>query len=143
MKMPENDKKSSLLGELVVCVRCKNPFMGKRVEGQELVCDNCIKLAERKKELELGVLDNVIESNKQMDQCIIKMKDTLTLDKQNSTTVEPKKFTKQDYFENIKKRAQTLTKSIDLLEKIDETQDEEYIEEYKKIFQALRDEHKQ
>lgn len=143
MKMPENNKKNNLLGELVVCSRCKNPFMGKQIEGQELVCDNCIKLAARKKELELGVLENVIKSNKQMDQCIIKMKNTLTVDKTNSTSVEQKKSSKQDYFESIKKRAQTLTKSIDLLEKIDETQDEEYIEEYKKIFQALRDDKNQ
>jgi hypothetical protein len=130
--MPENEKKSNLLGELVVCSRCKNPFMGKPIEGQELVCDNCIKLEERKKELELGVLDNVIESNKQMDKCIIKMKDCLS--------VEEKQYSKQDYLNSIKKRAQTLTKSIDLLEKIDETQDEAYIEEYKKMFLDMRKE---
>ena len=130
--MPENEKKSNLLGELVVCSRCRNPFMGKPMEGQELVCDNCIKLEVRKKELELGVLDNVIESNKQMDKCIIKMKDSLS--------VEEQKFSKQDFLNSIKKRAQTLTKSIDLLEKIDETQDEAYIEEYKKMFLDMRKE---
>jgi len=130
--MPENEKKGNLLGELVVCSRCKNPFMGKPIKGQELVCDNCIKLEERKKELELGVLDNVIESNKQMDKCINKMKDCLS--------VEEKQYSKQDYLNNIKKRAHTLTRSIDLLEKIDETQDEAYIEEYKKMFLEMRKE---
>ncbi len=128
--MPENDKKGNLLGELVVCSRCKNPFMGKPIEGQELVCDNCIKLEERKKELELGVLDNVIESNKQMDKCIIKMKDCLS--------VEEKQYSKQDFLNSIKKRAKTLTKSIDLLEKIDETQDEKYIDEYKSLFEKMK-----
>jgi hypothetical protein len=128
--MPENEKKGSLLGELVVCSRCKNPFMGKPIEGQELVCDNCIKLEKRKKELELGVLDNVIESNKQMDKCIIKMKDCLS--------VEEKQYSKQDFLNSIKKRAKTLTKSIDLLEKIDETQDEKYIDEYKSLFEKMK-----
>ena len=129
--MSENNKKNSLLGELVVCERCKNPFMGNPVEGQELVCDNCIKLAERKKELELGVLDNVIESNKQMDKCINKMKDCCL-------SVEKEKFSKQDFLNSIKKRAKTLTKSIELLEKIDETQDEDYIDEYKSLFEKMK-----
>ena len=128
--MPENEKKSNLLGELVVCSRCKNPFMGKQIEGQELVCDNCIKLEARKKELELGVLENVIESNKHMDESIIEMKNSLTVDKS--------KFSKQDYLQKIKKRSETLTKSIDLLEKIDETQDEAYIDEYKALFDKIR-----
>lgn len=128
--MPENEKKSNLLGELVVCSRCKNPFMGKQIEGQELVCDNCIKLEARKKELELGVLDNVIESNKHMDESIIEMKNSLTVDKA--------KFSKQDYLQKIKRRSQTLTASIDLLEKIDETQDEKYIDEYKSLFEKMK-----
>ena len=138
MKMPENDKKNSLLGELVVCSRCNNPFMGNPIEGQELVCDNCIKLEQRKNELELGVLENVIESNKQMETCIIKMKNNLTEDKDSSISLEKRKFSKQDYLTNIKRMAKTLTKSIELLEKIDETQDEDYIDEYKSLFEKIR-----
>lgn len=130
--MPENEKKNSLLGELVVCARCKNPFMGKPVEGKELVCENCIKLEQRKKELELGVLENVIKSNKHMEESIIGMKNSLTLDKA--------RFSKQDYLNRIKKRSQTLTTSIDLLEKIEETQDEKYIDEYKKLFEKMKNE---
>jgi len=136
--MPENDKKNSLLGELVVCSRCNNPFMGNPIEGQELVCDNCIKLEQRKNELEIGVLENVIESNKQMETCIIRMKNNLTVDKDSSSTVEKKQFSKQAYLDTIRKRAKTLTKSIDLLEKIGETQDEDYIDEYKSLFEEMK-----
>ena len=66
-----------------------------------------------------------------MDKCIIKMK--------NSLSVEKKQFSKQDFLNSIKRRAKTLTNSIELLEKIDETQDEEYIEEYKKLFQEIKE----
>jgi len=56
--MPEpNDK---LIVALVECSRCGNPFMIKKGQKKsgELICDNCIKLEQRKKQL----TDSVIES---------------------------------------------------------------------------------
>jgi len=138
--MPENGNNKNLKNlALRACDRCKNAFFAENyTEGQELVCDNCIKLEQRKNELELGVLENVIESNKQMDTCIIEMKNNLTVNKEINDTMEKKPYSKQEYLTNIKKRAKTLTKSIDLLEKIDETQDEEYIDEYKSLFEKMK-----
>ncbi len=140
--MPENGNDNNLknLAPLRACDRCKNAFFAEsHVEGQELVCDNCLKLEKRKNELELGVLENVIESNKQMETCIMQMKNNLTTDKEKNSAIEKKPLSKQDYLNSIKKRAKTLTKSIDLLEKIDETQDEEYIDEYKTLFERMKE----
>lgn len=125
---PENDK---MVLELVACSKCGNPFMRKKgQEGKELICDNCIKLEERKRKLALEVFDNVIVVENEMEQCINEMKSQLNIQKSQ--------FNKKYFLENIKKRSQTLLKSIELIEKINETNEESYIEEYKKLFERLK-----
>jgi len=42
------------------------------------------------------------------------------------------------YYEKIKNHSDILTKSVELLEKIEETNEEKYIEEYKKLFDKLK-----
>ncbi|MBY8983966.1 MAG: hypothetical protein KGD65_02760 [Candidatus Lokiarchaeota archaeon] len=135
--MPDSNADKLLL-ELVACDRCKNPFMMKKGEklrkqenNEEIVCENCIKLEERKKKLELGVLNNVIESHKVMEASILEVKDKIDISKAE--------FNKQQFLERIKKRSQALTKSIELLQKIDESNEEKYIEDYKKLFDELKE----
>jgi uncharacterized Zn finger protein (UPF0148 family) len=130
--MPDsNDDK--LVVELVACSRCGNPYMVKKGEKKagELICDNCIKLEQRKKLLELGVIDNVIESQKEIGNSFIEMRDQLS----------EAHFSKKLYLEKIKKKSELLTKSIELLEKIHETKDEKYVEEYKKLFEKLKEDY--
>ena len=128
-----------LVLELVVCDRCKNPFMMQKGEklkkqenNEEIVCENCIKLEKRKKQLELGVIDKVIESHKEIEASIMEVKEKIDVSKAT--------FNKKQFLEEIKKKSQTLTKSIDLLQKIDETNEEKFIEEYKKLFENLKKE---
>jgi len=135
--MPDSNADKLLL-ELVACDRCKNPFMMKKGEklrkqenNEELVCENCIKLEERKKQLELGVLNNVIESHKEIAASILEVKEKIDISKT--------KFNKQQFLERIKKRSQALTKSIELLQKIDESNEEKYIEDYRKLFEKLKE----
>ena len=136
--MPDSNADKLLL-ELVACERCKNPFMMKKGEkirkqekGEEIVCENCLKLEMRKKQLELGVINNVIESHKEIEASILEVKDKIDISKSN--------FNKQYFLEKIKKKAQRLAKSIELLQKIDESHEEKYIDEYKKLFEELKDE---
>ena len=136
--MPDSNADKLLL-ELVACERCKNPFMMKKGEkirkqekGEEIVCENCLKLEMRKKQLELGVINNVIESHKEIEASILQVKDKIDISKSN--------FNKQYFLEKIKKKAQRLAKSIELLQKIDESHEEKYIDEYKKLFEELKDE---
>ncbi len=135
--MPDSNADKLLL-ELVACDRCKNPFMMKKGEklrkqenGEELVCENCIKLEEGKKRLEMGVLNNVIKSHKEIEASILEVKDKIDISKSE--------FNKQLFLERIKKRSQALTKSIELLQKIDESNEEKYIETYKKLFEKLKE----
>lgn len=125
--------------ELISCDRCKNPFMMKRDEklkkqqdNEEIVCENCIKLEERKKQLELGVLNRVIESQKEIEASIKEIKEEYD-------TSRPL-FNKQLYLEKIKKKAISLTKSIELLQKIDESKEEKFIDDYKKLFEKMKQE---
>ncbi len=135
--MPDSNADKLLL-ELVACDRCKNPFMMKKGEklrkqenNEEIVCENCIKLEERKKQLELGVINNVIVTHKEIEASILEIKDKIDISKTE--------FNKQLFLERIKKRSQALTKSIELLQKIDESNDEKYIENYKKLFEKLKE----
>ncbi len=135
--MPDSNADKLLL-ELVACNRCKNPFMMKEGEklrkqenNEEIVCENCIKLEKRKKQLQLGVLNNVIESHKEIEASILEVKDKIDISKTE--------FNKQQFLERIKKRSQALTKSIELLQKIDESNDEKYIEDYKKLFDKIKE----
>ncbi|MHA2474694.1 MAG: hypothetical protein ACXAES_15840 [Promethearchaeota archaeon] len=133
--MSNSDK---LVLELVACDRCKNPFMmnkGEKLTKQkyheEIVCENCIKLEERKRKLELGVINNVIESQKEIEVSILEVKDNIDISRA--------KFNKHQFLEKIKKKAQALTKSVELLQKIDESNEEKFIDEYKKLFDKLRE----
>ncbi len=127
--MPEpNDK---LIVALVECPRCGNPFMIKKGQKRsgELICDNCIKLEQRKKQL----ADSVIESQKKIESSIKGYKSSLRVAKSQQT--------KQLYFDKIKKTSTVLNKSVELLKKIEETNDEKYIEQFKKLFEKMKKEY--
>ncbi|KKM06246.1 hypothetical protein LCGC14_1745930 [marine sediment metagenome] len=128
-----------LLLELVACDRCKNPFMMKKGEKfkkqgnrEEIVCENCTKLEERKRQLELGVLNNAIESHKEIEASIMEVKEKIQTPKSL--------FNKQQFLEKIKKKSLSLTKSIELLQKIDESNEEKFLDEYKKLFEKMKQE---
>ncbi|MFW9897996.1 MAG: hypothetical protein ACFFDO_01880 [Candidatus Thorarchaeota archaeon] len=127
-----NDKEMPVL-ELKPCSRCGNPFMVKKGEDlTELVCENCIKLEQRKRELQLGVLEKVIEVESEMENSIKEMTNTLTVSKGS--------FNKEFYLNQIKKRAEALWKSIELIGKIEDSSEEKYIDEYKEFFEKLKKE---
>ncbi len=126
-----NDKDSKLLLKLTPCTRCGNPFMiNKGDDPSEFICDNCIKLKKRKRELQIGVLNHVIESENKMGASVNEMMNQLTITRGT--------FNKEFFLENIKRRAQALNKSIELIEKIEETNDDNYIDEYKDLFQKMK-----
>ena len=136
--MPDSNLDKLVL-ELIACDRCKNAFMlnkgeklRKQENNEEIVCENCIKLEERKKQLERGVLNNVIESQKELGASLKEVKEKIEVAK--------KPFHKQEYLARIKKKAQSLTKSIELLQKIDESNDDKFIDEYKKLFDKMKKE---
>ena len=127
--MPEpNDK---LIVALVECSRCGNPFMIKKGQNKsgELICDNCIKLEQRKKQL----ADSVIESQKNLESSIKGYKSSLRVAKSQQI--------KQLYFDKLKKTSTVLNNSVELLKKIEETNDEKYIEQYKKLFEKMKKEY--
>jgi uncharacterized Zn finger protein (UPF0148 family) len=130
--MPEsNDDK--LIVALVSCSRCGNPFMIKKGQKKtgNLVCDNCIKLEQRKKQLS----DSVKASQKEIQDTIKTYKSSLRVAKSQQI--------KQIYFDKIKKKSDVLTRSVELLKKIEETNDEKYIEEYKKLFDKIKEDYKE
>ena len=130
--MPEsNDDK--LIVALVICSRCGNPFMIKKGQKKtgNLVCDNCIKLEQRKKQL----ADSVKESQKEIENSIKGYKSSLRVAKSQQI--------KQIYFEKIKKTSDVLNKSVELLKKIEETNDEKYIEEFKKLFDKMKEDYEE
>ena len=124
--MPDSNNNKFVL-KLVPCVRCGNPFMVKsdQPKSGEIICDNCIRLEQRKKQL----ASSVIESQKEIKTSIKEYESKLELEE----SVEKKK----EFYEKIKKQSEILTKSIDLLKRIEETNDEKYIEEYKQLFEKL------
>ena len=127
--MPEpNDK---LIVALVECSRCGNPFMIKKGQKKSgvLICDNCFKLEQRKKQL----ADSVIESQKNLENSIKGYKSSLRVAKSQQI--------KQLFFEKIKKTSTVLNNSVELLKKIEETNDEKYIEQYKKLFEKMKKEY--
>ncbi|MBD3254740.1 MAG: hypothetical protein GF383_06585 [Candidatus Lokiarchaeota archaeon] len=133
--MGNNNDEMPIL-ELKPCERCGNPFMlqkGQSEQLTEIVCDNCKMLEARKKELMLGVFDKVIEVENQMENSINEMKDQLTMTKG--------KFNKDFFLQKIKKRADVLKKSIELVEKIENTNEEKYIDEYKNLFEQMKNEY--
>lgn len=118
--------------ELKPCSRCGNPFMVKKdaKTSRPLVCENCIQLEKRKKELQINVMDSVIEAENKMTESIREMRNELTMTKGT--------FNKQFFLNKIKRRSQALAKSIDLLEKIEESDDENYVDEYKNLFDKMK-----
>lgn len=132
--MPDSNADKLVL-ELVACDRCKNPFMMQKGEklrkqenNEEIVCENCIKLEQRKKNL----VSSVVESQKEIKTSIKEYEHQLELEKLHEN--------KKIYYEIIKNQSEILTKSVELLKKIEETNDEKYIEEYKKLFEKLKKE---
>ena len=125
--MPDSNEKK-LVVKLLACSRCGNAFMinDAKKEAGNLVCDNCIKLEQRKKILS----ESVIESQKETESNIKEFKSHLRSAKSQQI--------KQLYFNKIKEESDYLSKSIELLKKIEETNDEKYIEEYKKLFEKLK-----
>ena len=125
--MPDSNE-DKLVVALVACSRCGNAFMIKKGQKKtdDLVCDNCIRLEERKKQLS----DSVKESQKEIESSIKAYK--------NSLRVAKSQQIKQIYFDKIKKTSKTLNNSVDLLKKIEKTNDERYIEEYKKLFEEMK-----
>lgn len=125
--MPDSDG-NKLIVKLVKCSRCGNPYMIKKggKESGEMICENCIKLEQRKKQLATSVID----SQKVMQISIEEMKNALKLTKSQ--------YRKDLYKKKIKKKSESLTKSVELLQKIRETNDEKYIDEYKKLFEQLK-----
>ncbi|MBY8980193.1 MAG: hypothetical protein KGD72_07365 [Candidatus Lokiarchaeota archaeon] len=128
--MPDSNQ-DKLVVALVACSRCGNAFMIKKGQKKtdHLVCDNCIRLEQRKKQL----TDSVKESQKEIESSIKGYK--------NSLRVAKSQKIKQIYFDKIKKTSNTLNKSVDLLKKIEETNDEKYIEEFKKLFEEMKKEY--
>jgi uncharacterized Zn finger protein (UPF0148 family) len=123
---------SKLLLELVNCSKCGNPFMRKPGE-KKTICDNCIKLEKRKRELQLGLFDKVLEVENKMEQSINEMKTQLK--------VSRSQFNKEFFLHKIKRRSDALKKSIELVEKIEETNDEKYLDDYKKLFNKMKEEY--
>ncbi|TXT54726.1 MAG: hypothetical protein BAJALOKI1v1_2120006 [Promethearchaeota archaeon] len=128
----DNKNKSKLLLELINCSKCGNPFMREPGEEDKTICENCIKLEQRKRELQLGLFDKVIEMENRMEQSINEMK--------NQLKVARGQFNKDFFLNKIKKRSEALKKSIELVEKIEETNDEKYLEDYKKLFNKMKEE---
>ncbi|MFX1390892.1 MAG: hypothetical protein ACFE9Z_12580 [Promethearchaeota archaeon] len=132
--MPDSNA-DKLLVELVACDRCKNAFMmqkgeklKKRQNNEEIVCENCLKLEQRKKQL----TSSIITSQNEIKSSIKQYENQL----ESAQTQEIKKV----FYEKIKKQSEILTRSVELLKKIEETNDEKYIEEYKQLFEKLKKE---
>ena len=127
--MPDSNDDNFVL-KLIPCARCGNPFMVNKDKknSSEFICENCLNLEQRKIQLALSVK----ESQKEIESTIKQYEDQLkSTDNQD---------TKQMYYEEILKKSEILTNSIELLKKIEETNDEKYIDEYKQLFEKLKKE---
>ena len=58
----------------------------------------------------------------------------------NSLLLSKGGFNKKFFLDEIKKRAEVLNKSIELIEKIEATNEEKYIDDYKKLFENMKKE---
>lgn len=122
-----------LVLELVACDRCKNPFMmqkgeklRKQEKNEEIVCENCIKLEQRK----IQLASSVVKSQEEIRTSIKEYEQQLGLEKSQEK--------KNIFYEKIKKQSEILSKSVELLKKIEKSNEEKYIEEYKKLFEKLK-----
>ncbi|MBY8989977.1 MAG: hypothetical protein KGD58_04405 [Candidatus Lokiarchaeota archaeon] len=132
--MPDTNADKLVL-ELVACDRCKNPFMmqkgeklRKQEKNEEIVCENCIKLEQRK----IQLASSVAKSQEEIRTSI--------KDYEQQLGLEESQEKKNIFYEKIKKQSEILTKSVELLKKIEQTNQEKYIDEYKKLFEKLKKE---
>ncbi|MBY9007919.1 MAG: hypothetical protein KGD63_14350 [Candidatus Lokiarchaeota archaeon] len=124
----DNSNNSKLFLELIPCSRCGNAFM--RSPGKdENICENCRKLEIRKKSLEKEIFD----VQHKIEDKIIDLKTELSH--------QDEKYNKQYFVDRIKFGSNALKKSIELLKKIEETNDEKYIEEYQKLFEKIKNDY--
>ena len=130
--MPDTNADKLVL-ELVACDRCKNPFMmqkgeklRKQEKNEEIVCENCIKLEQRK----IQLASSVVKSQEEIRTSIKGYEHQLGLEESQDK--------KNVFYEKIKKQSEILTKSVELLKKIEQTNQEKYINEYKKLFDKLK-----
>ena len=132
--MPDTNADRLVL-ELVACDRCKNPFMmqkgeklRKQEKNEEIVCENCIKLEQRK----IQLASSVVKSQEKIRTSIKNYEHQLGLEESQEK--------KNLFYEKIKKQSEILTKSVELLKKIEKTNQEKYIDDYKKLFEKLKKE---
>ncbi len=132
--MPDTNADRLVL-ELVACDRCKNPFMmqkgeklKKQEKNEETVCENCIKLEQRK----IQLASSVVKSQEEIRTSIKDYEHQLGLEESHEK--------KNVFYEKIKKQSEILTKSVELLKKIEKTNQEKYIDDYKKLFEKLKKE---
>ncbi len=69
-----------------------------------------------------------------------KMEDSIK-EMTNSLLLSKGTFNKQFFLDEIKKRAEVLKKSIELVEKIEATNEEKFIDEYRKLFENMKKEY--
>jgi len=127
--MPDSNNDKFVL-KLVPCTRCGNPFMVKsdQSKSSEIICENCIKLEQRKKQL----ASSVIESQNEIKSSIKEYEEKIQFEESQDQ--------KKIFYDKIKQQSEILTRSIELLNRIEETNDEKYIEEYKQLFDKLKKE---
>ena len=120
--MPDTNADKLVL-ELVACDRCKNPFMmqkgeklRKQEKNEEIVCENCIKLEQRK----IQLASSVVKSQEEIRTSIKEYEQQLGLEKSQEK--------KNIFYEKIKKQSEILSKSVELLKKIEKSNEEKYIE---------------
>jgi len=130
--MPDTNADKLVL-ELVACDRCKNPFMmqkgeklRKQEKNEEIVCENCVKLEQRK----IQLASSIMKSQEEIRTSIKEYEQQLGLEKSQEK--------KNIFYEKIKKQSEILSKSVELLKKIKKSNEEKYIEEYKKLFEKLK-----
>jgi len=130
--MPDTNADKLVL-ELVACDRCKNPFMmqkgeklRKQEKNEEIVCENCVKLEQRK----IQLASSIMKSQEEIRTSIKEYEQQLGLEKSQEK--------KNIFYEKIKKQSEILSKSVELLKKIEKSNEEKYIEEYKKLFEKLK-----
>lgn len=130
--MPDTNADKLVL-ELVACDRCKNPFMmqkgeklRKQEKNEEIVCENCVKLEQRK----IQLASSIMKSQEEIRTSIKEYEQQLGLEKSQEK--------KNIFYKKIKKQSEILSKSVELLKKIKKSNEEKYIEEYKKLFEKLK-----
>jgi len=110
--------------KLTPCKNCGNPFFRDENNPSE-ICKNCIKLEERRKRTA-----PLRKKQDEMRKAIEEMKFELI-----KTRSE---LRKKEIKQKIQNKSDLLTKSVELLQKYEETGDESFIDEYQRIFEQLK-----